>query len=126
MKRTAIFAMLLFSGAVHADRYDDGMQPRYVEVVRPQEVCWNEVVERSYGGAILGGIAGGILGNQVGGGSGRTAATAVGAAAGAIVGDGLDNGRVVRRCRVVNQVVRDGYYREEPRHEYRHEEDDDE
>lgn len=134
MNRTVIFAMLAaVAGVAHADPYyesDGAMQPHYVEVVRPRQECWNEVVDgsRSYGGAILGGIAGGILGNQVGGGNGRTAATAIGAATGAIVGDGLDNsgGRVVRRCRVVQEVsrVQDGYqpaydYRDAPRREYR-------
>ncbi len=138
MNRTVIFAMLMFSaGITHADPYyesDGAMRPHYVEVVRPRQECWNEAVDapRSYGGAILGGIAGGILGNQVGGGNGRTVATAIGAATGAMVGDGMDNsgGRVVRRCRVVQEVerVQDGYepaYREAPRREYRDEEDDD-
>lgn len=136
MNRTMIFAMLLLvSGAANADRYyesDGAMRPHYVEIVRPRQECWNEAVDapRSYGGAILGGIAGGILGNQVGAGNGRMAATAIGAATGAMVGDGMDNSgrRVVRRCRVVQEVTRvqDGYesaysYRDAPRRQYRRE-----
>ena len=67
---------------------------RRVAVETPERRCWDEQVQRHYGGGgnnsitplILGGILGGVVGNQFGGGSGQDLLTVGGAILGASVG----------------------------------------
>jgi uncharacterized protein YcfJ len=67
---------------------------RLVEVETPERHCWEEPVQRHYGGGghdsitrlILGGIFGSVVGNQFGGGAGKDLLTVGGAILGASVG----------------------------------------
>lgn len=67
---------------------------RLVEVETPERHCWEEPVQRHYGGGghdsitplILGGIFGGVVGNQFGGGAGKDLLTVGGAILGASIG----------------------------------------
>lgn len=95
--------------------------PVHESVNEPRRECWNEQVgyesvrQREYGGAIIGGLVGGLLGHQIGRGSGRDWGTAVGAATGAVVGDNIDNNghrpvarapRYEERCRQIDNWSR--------------------
>jgi uncharacterized protein YcfJ len=121
-------AVVTYAPAVVSARVVD-VEPlvRYVQVDRPREQCWNEVVRepvRPFGVAgqtAAGSIIGAAIGRQFGSGNDRDALTVIGAAAGgavahrrAVVNQGYATRDVaVQRCEVVHdrvteQVV-DGY-----------------
>lgn len=117
MSPVLVFLMLM-PGNVYAQHYDYAevldVTPIYrtVEVIIPQQECWNERVvhrERSdRGGMILGGLIGGAIGNRFGEGEGRKAAIAVGTLLGAGIGQNMQNDRertyatTEQRCEVIN------------------------
>lgn len=110
---------MLFTGAAHADSFNDvgqvvSVRPAYQEVTR--QVCDRVQVQAQGGGSsigigsILGGLAGGLLGNQIGGGSGRTIATAAGAVAGAFTGNSMENQPSTQTvCRNVSEQQQTGF-----------------
>ncbi len=100
---------------------------RYVDVQRPRQECWDEVVHvregraRVAGPALAGGVIGGAIGRQFGGGSGRDALTIAGAIAGSAIAteravrnqSGTTRATTVSRCETVHERYReervDGY-----------------
>lgn len=89
------------------------VDPVYVQVSAPRQVCQDQtVVEQHPGnttaGSILGAVVGGVLGNTVGRGGGRVLTTAVGAVAGSAVGgqvaanSGTQTAQTVTNCTMVN------------------------
>lgn len=88
-----------------------------VEVIRPEERCWNETVyhsprHRSYTPSIAGAIVGGAVGNRFGHGHGKDAMTVAGALLGASIGNDISHKRgrragyrsTERRCETIEQV----------------------
>lgn len=91
------------------------VDPVYVQVSTPRQVCQNQtVVEQHPGnttaGSILGAVVGGVLGNTIGRGGGRMLSTAVGAVAGSAVGshvaakNGTQTEQTVTNCSMVNTI----------------------
>lgn len=138
--RTLVLAIgALTAGAAAADGHRGSqeyvyakvvdVQPivRYVDVQRPRQECWDEVVQvregraRVAGPALAGGVIGGAIGRQFGGGSGRDALTIAGAIAGSAIAteravrnqSGTTHATTVTRCETIRERHReqrvDGY-----------------
>ncbi|MBD8899123.1 glycine zipper 2TM domain-containing protein [Rhodanobacter sp. DHG33] len=89
------------------------VDPVYVQVAAPRQVCQDQTVVVQHpgnttAGSILGAVVGGVLGNTVGRGGGRVLTTAVGAVAGSAVGgqvaanSGSQTAQTVTNCSMVN------------------------
>lgn len=82
-----------------------------VQVARPRQECAQVPADtrgEQTAGTLIGGALGGLVGNQFGRGSGNAAMTALGAVAGAMAGNSVasqNQGRLVTRCRTVNDYV---------------------